>query len=156
MGPVIELCRSCGFDIPSDAGVCPGCQPASAPSRAARQVAGYALPTRSVHKLPTTAARPEHAPPPMGRARTARSAFSFTTAFALFTFTAAGLAWLADQPRFVLQLPSGTGDLLDDLTRTFAIASVVALALGLVATVVWCVRATARALRVRAARRRYA
>ena len=59
----------------------------------------------------------------------------------LLTLAAAGLAWLASQPRFVLQVPDGTVDLLDDITvvvrdglRRRARRS------GSLAMVVWCVR----------------
>ena len=147
MTPVIELCRTCGFDIPADAGSCPTCRPAAAPSRAARQVAGQALPTRSVHRLPNLKPRREQEIPPMGRARMARSAFSFTTALALVTFAAAGLAWLAAQPQVMFSMPDGTVDVLDDLTTMSATASIAALLIGLLAMVIWCVRAAGRSLR---------
>ena len=82
MGQVIELCRTCGFDIPADADHCPACERIPAPlSLAARQVAGMALPTRSVHALPSTRPRRYREPAPIGPARAARSAFSYTTVF---------------------------------------------------------------------------
>ena len=66
MGPVIQLCSRCGFDIPADADVCPECGPddRAEPSRAARQVAG----PRPAHPLgaprcPHTAPRRERARP---------------------------------------------------------------------------------------------
>lgn len=141
MAPVIELCRQCGFDIPADAPTCPGCRPPATPTLAARQAAGLALPTRSVHELPATPMRRDRRRRPVGRARTARSAFSFTTAFALLTFAAAGLAWLAGQPRFVLQVPSGAQALLDQVVVVAATASVATLGLGLLAMLGWTVRA---------------
>jgi hypothetical protein len=150
VGQVIELCRSCGFEIPADARGCKACAPAPPPPRAARQAAALALPTRSVHALPATPARPEP-PRPLGRARAARSAFSFTTALVLLTFGAAGLAWVAEQPRFVLAIPDGTSDALDHLTTLAAQASVAGLLAGLAASAVWCVRAVAHAVRVRRA-----
>ena len=153
MGQVIELCRTCGFDIPADADRCPGCAPAAAPSLAARQVAGFALPTRSVHALPHVPPRREADPRPIGKARAARSAFSFTTALALITFSAAGLAWLARQPRFVLKVPAGTGDRLDDIATLSATAAVAALLIGLLAMAWWCVRAAVRTWRRRGVRR---
>ena len=94
----------------------------AAPSRAARQVAGLALPTRSVHALPATRPRREHDVRPVGPARAARSAFSFTTTLILLTLAVAGLAWLASQPRFVLQVPDGTAGVLDDITIVSAAA----------------------------------
>ena len=151
MGQVIELCRSCGFEIPEDARACPGCSPAAPPPRAARQVAGLALPTRSVHPLHAVRPRRERSGRPLGRARAARSAFSFTTALALLTFAAAGLAWLSEQPRFVLSVPAGTSDLLDHIATLAAQASVIGLLVGLAATVLWCMRALAHTVRQRRA-----
>jgi hypothetical protein len=148
MVAVIELCRTCGFDLPVDAHGCPSCtgpRPRP-PSRAALQVAGFELPTRSVHTLPhTRAARPPARP--IGRAEVARFVFSCSSALAVLTFALAGLSWLSEQPRFVLQVPEGTVALLDDVTTASATASVVALALGLAALAVWCVRGTLRRLR---------
>ena len=119
-------------------------------------MAGLELPTRAVFRLPATRPRRELDARPIGRARAARSAFSFCTALALVTFAAAGLTWLAEQPRWELQLPAGTVDLLDRLTRTSATATVAALGIGLVALAAWCVRAAGRAVRLAASRRRYA
>jgi hypothetical protein len=116
-------------------------------------VAGYALPTRSVRPLPHTPPAREPAARPIGRARAARSAFSFASAFALMTFAAAGLAWLSEQPRFELQVPEGTAGLFESITTVTAVASVVTLGIGLAALVVWCVRATAAFLRASAHRR---
>ncbi|MET0903278.1 MAG: hypothetical protein ABWZ52_08560 [Acidimicrobiales bacterium] len=147
MGKVILRCRSCGLDIPADADGCPACAHAAVPPRAAGQRAGVALPTRSVHALPTVPPRRARPVRPLGPARTARSAFSVTTVCALLTLAAAGLAWLANQPRFVLQVPEGTVDLLDDITTTAGRVAIAALAIGLVAMVVWCVRAAGRAIR---------
>ena len=149
MIPAVGLCRTCGFDIPADRGSCPSCSPAAPPARAAQQVAGLALPTRSVHGLPHLAPRRERELAPLGPARTARSAFSFTTTLVLITLVAAGLAWVANQPRFVLAVPDGTVDVLDDITTLSATASVAALLIGLLAMLVWCVRAAGRSLRRR-------
>jgi hypothetical protein len=153
MALLIELCRTCGFDIPADEGDCPVCaRGAPRPSRAAQQVAGLALPTRSVRRLPTTRPRREPAPP-LGRARAARSAFSFSTAFALITFAAAGLSWLSGRPSLVLRVPPSTTARLDDLTTLAATASVVAMVVGVVAMLAWSARAAARALIALADRR---
>ncbi len=154
MASVIELCRTCGFDVPADGHGCPTCagRAIAAPSLAARQVAGMALPTRSVRALSHTPPRPP-APAPLGRARAARSAFSFTTTCALITFAAAGLTWLSTRPMVVLEVPTGTTELLDKVTTVSATASVVALGLGMAALAEWCIRAGFRALRsARAAR----
>ena len=148
---VIELCRTCGFDIPADAGACPGCARASAPSLApslaARQVAGLALPTRSVHSLPGTRPRREHDVPAIGPAHAARSALSYTVTLTVLALAVAGLAWLAGQPRFVLQVPEGAAGLLDRITVVAVIASVAALAISLVAMLGWSVRSASRLVR---------
>jgi hypothetical protein len=143
MAVAIELCRTCGFDIPLDAGECPGCtgRAPTAPPLAARQAAGLALPTRSVHRLPRTRPRKDAVTRPVGPARAARSAFSFTSSLALFTLVAAAATWLSTQPRFVLQLPAGTTDLLDRVTTVSATASLVGLGLGIAAMLEWCTRA---------------
>ena len=150
MAVAIELCRTCGFDIPLDSGECPGCagRTPAAPPLAARQAAGIALPTRSVHRLPTTRPRKEAAPP-VGPARAARSALSFTSSIALFTLVAAAATWLSRQPRFVLAVPSGTTDLLDRVTTISATASLVGLGLGVAAILEWCTRAAWRKLTAR-------
>jgi hypothetical protein len=152
MASVIELCRTCGFDIPADDDGCPTCtdRRPTPLNRAALQAAGLALPTRSVRRLPST--RPRREPRPRGRARAARSAFSFTTALALCTFAAAALTWLSTQPRFVLQVPAGTTDWLDHVTTLSATASLVAFGLGVAAVVEWCVRSAFHALRARLGR----
>ena len=132
-------------------------RPPRQPSRAARQVAGLALPTRSVHALPDRAALAASvATEPLGRARAARSAFSFTTALALLTFAAAGLDVAREPAALRAAGAEGTADLLDDITTASATASVAACAIGLVAMVVWCVRAAGRALHQRVDRHRYA
>ena len=151
---VIELCRTCGFDIPADADGCPGCERVADPSFAALQVAGLALPTRSVHTLPSTRPRRQPDVHPIGPAHAARSALSYTTTLTLLTLVVAGLSWVAGQPRFVLQVPEGLGGLLDDITVVSATASIVMLAISLVALVAWCVRSAGRAVRMRVMRPR--
>ena len=110
-------------------------------------MAGLALPTRSVHALPRLRPRAEPPAQPLGPARTARSAFSFTTILVLVTLAAAALTWLASQPRFVLFVPEGTIDVLDDVTTASATAAVALMLIGLVALFVWSLRAGGRALR---------
>ena len=146
---VVELCRTCGFDIPADADRCPGCARADAPALAALQVAGMALPTRSVHPLPSTRPRRDRDVQPVGPAYAARSALSYTTTLTLLTLVVAGLSWAAGQPRFALQVPEGLAGLLDDVAVMSAMASIVMLAVSLVALVAWCVRSAARAVRLR-------
>jgi hypothetical protein len=116
---------------------------------AARQVAGFALPTRSVHRLSRISPRREVDDRPLGEARAARSAFSFTVTLLAVTLAAAGLAWVAGQPQFVLQVPSGTAERLDALTTASAAASVAMLVIGLLAMVGWTLRAATRSVRRR-------
>ncbi|MFL6206345.1 MAG: hypothetical protein ACJ739_13450 [Acidimicrobiales bacterium] len=93
---------------------------------------------------------------PLGRAEVARSAFSFGTTLLLIALAASGLAWLAAQPRFVLQVPDGTDRHLDRITTIAAGAAIAAVLIGLVALVMWCGRALGRVVRRRLRGRRYA
>jgi len=141
LGQVIELCRRCGFDIPADAEWCPSCgRDDEAPSLAARQVAGLALPTRSVHPLPTTPPEREWVPRRVGPARGARAAFAYTSTLALVALLGVGLGWVARLERYVLALPRGTAERIDDLTLAATWASVIGLAVGLAALATWCIR----------------
>jgi hypothetical protein len=142
LGPVIELCNRCGFDIPVDAGACPQCGPedTAAPPLAARQVAGVALPTRSVRRLPRT--RPRRAPEPRAvpPAVGARTAFAYTWLLVVVALVGALLARLARLDRYVSSLPQGTAEWLEDLTVMATLGSVIGLLIGLVAMAVWCIR----------------
>jgi hypothetical protein len=142
LGPVIQLCSRCGFDIPADAVVCPQCGPAdtAAPSLAARQVAGVALPTRSVRELPTTRPRRELPPSEVPPAVGARTVFAYTWVLVVVALLGALLARLARLDRYVSALPDGTAEWFDDLTVMATLGSVIGLVVGLVAMVVWCVR----------------
>ena len=53
----------------------------------------------------------------------------------------------------MLQVPDGLAGLLDDVTVMSALASIVMLAVSLVAIVAWCVRSAGRAVRMRVTRR---
>jgi hypothetical protein len=106
-----------------------------------------------VHPLPHVRPLAAHEVPPLGPARAARSAFSFTTALVIVTFAIATLTWLASLPPVVLTIPDGTVDLLDRVTTWAAAASVTAMLIGLVAMVVWTLRAGGRALRSVVSRR---
>ncbi len=140
LGQVITRCRHCGFDVPVDADRCPWCAPAAEPPLAARQVAGLALRTRSVHALPAIAPRREHAPAPVGRADGARGAFGYTVLFLLVALLGLSLGWTARLDRFVLSLPDGTADRIEAVAQLAAWASVIGLAVGLAAMAQWGVR----------------
>lgn len=145
MGPVIELCRRCGFHIPVDADTCPECLPEreQVPSLAARQVAGLALPTRSVRRLPRTPPRRDPAPRAVTPAVGARTVFAYTWVLVVVALLGALLAWVARLDRYVSALPNGTAEWLDEITITATLGSVIGLVIGLVAMVGWCIRRVA-------------
>jgi hypothetical protein len=145
LGPVIQLCNRCGFDIPSDADVCPECGPddTAPPSLAARQVAGLALPTRSAHRLPRLRPRRDHPAREVAPAVGARTAFAYTWLLVVVALVGALLARLARLDRYVSSLPQGTAEWLDDLTVMATLGAVIGLVVGLVAMVVWCIRRVA-------------
>jgi hypothetical protein len=155
LGSVIGLCRRCGFDIPAGAPCCPGCGPELpvAPSLAARQVAGLALPTRSVRPLPRTPPQrcpePREVPPAVG----ARAAFAYTWLLVVVALVGALLAWVARLDRYVSELPDGTADWLDALTVNATIGAIIGLVVGFLAILVWCVRRVAIAIARRQRRR---
>lgn len=137
MRHVIELCSRCGFDIPVDARACPSCGPDAAPARAALQVAGLALPTRSVHRVPQLRPRRERIERPARTTRAAaRSAFDYAFVFIAIALLAQTSGWAAGLERFVLAVPNGTVERLADLAELATWASVVVAAAGLVALAV--------------------
>jgi hypothetical protein len=142
MGPVIQLCGRCGFDIPAEAGACPQCGPPAvgAPPLAALQVAGDALPTRSVRPLPGARARREPPPAEVAPAVGARTAFAYTWVLVVVALVAALLARLSRLDRYVSTVPDGTAEWFDDLTVMATLGSVIGLAVGLAAMAVWCVK----------------
>jgi hypothetical protein len=142
LGPVIELCRRCGFHVPVGAEACPECGPdrEQVPTLAARQVAGLALPTRSVRRLPRTPPRRDPEPRAVEPAVGARTAFAYTWVLVVVAVAGALLAWVARLSRYVSALPRGTAEWLDELAIIATLGSVIGLAIGLVAVVLWCIR----------------
>jgi hypothetical protein len=142
VGTVIEVCRRCGFDIPSDADVCPECaaHPAPVPSLAALQVAGLALPTRSVRRLAHLRPRRDREPRAVSPAVGARTVFAYTWLLVVVALVAALLAWVARLERYVSTLPDGTAEWFDELTVMATLGSVIGLVIGLTALAVWCIR----------------
>jgi hypothetical protein len=135
------VCSRCGFETTDGSTVCPWCvEPDATPSLAARQVAGLALPTRSVHHLPSLPPRRERVARPVGPADGARSAFGFSTIFVLLVFVGLGLSWLAHPTHFGLTLPDGTAELVDRFTVVAAWGAVIAVGVGVAAMLGWCVR----------------
>ena len=145
LGHVIELCGQCGFDIPSDAHECPECGPTAerVPVLAARQVAGFALPTRSVRRVPGLHPRREPAAGPVPPAVGARTFFTYSWILVVVALIGALIAWVARLDRYVSSFPYGTAAFFDDLTVMATLGSVVGLGLGFVAMLVWCIRRVA-------------
>lgn len=141
MGPVIQLCTRCGFHIPLGADACPECGPdrQEEPGLAARQVAGLALPTRSVRRLPQTPPRRDPEPRAVEPAVGARTVFAYTWVLVVIALVGALLAWVARLDRYVSALPSRTAEWLDELAIMATLGSVIGLVIGLVAMVAWCI-----------------
>lgn len=142
MRVVIEQCSRCGFHIPADADGCPECRDdlAVVPSLAARQVAGFALPTRSVQRLSSIRPRREVDERPVPPAVGARTAFAYSWALVAVALLGGLLAWVARLDRYVTALPNGTAEWFDDLAVMATLGSVIGLAVGLAAMVLWTVR----------------
>ena len=142
MGTVIQLCSRCGFDIPPNATTCPECGPdvAPVPSRAARQLVGADLPTRSVRRLPHTPPARDVEPREVTPAVGARTVFAYTWLLVVVALVGALLAHIARLDRYVSSLPNGTAEWFDDLTVMATLGSVIGLLVGLVAMAVWCIR----------------
>jgi len=125
-----QLCERCGYDLPGGAEECPDCRGQIVEvTRAARQVAGLDLPTRSVHPLPAVApireARAHH---PLGRRTGAADLAAFTMLLALL----AAAAWLgaivAHSDRFATQLGRTTLERVDLIVVILAWATLAAAA----------------------------
>lgn len=146
MGQVIALCRGCGFEIPADAPHCTSCDAADVPpSLAARQVAGLALPTRSVHPLPNTTPRGEPvALSPAGSPDTTRTLISVSSVFAVASVLAIVLGWAATTERLVLEVPSQTATRLYDAAIVLAWIAMGMLIAAVVALAAWGVRRARR------------
>ncbi|MEQ1787161.1 MAG: hypothetical protein ABL966_08925 [Acidimicrobiales bacterium] len=144
---MIEHCGRCGFHIPVDAGECPECWAdlAVVPPLAALQVAGYALPTRSVQRLSSIRPRREVDERPVPPAVGARAAFAYSWVLVAVALLGGLLAWVARLDRYVTALPSGTAEWFDDLAVMATLGSVIGLAVGLAAMAVWSIRHLARA-----------
>lgn len=144
-----RLCERCGYDLPGGAEECPGCRDQIVVvTRAARQVAGLDLPTRSVHALPAVA--PNREPPgrrPLGRQTGAADLLAFTMLLALLAAAAWLVAIVAHTDRFATQLGRITLERLDLIVVILAWGTLVAATLTALAVLV-------RALRVIRRRRR--
>jgi hypothetical protein len=141
---VIRPCGRCGFDIPLDAPDCPTCERDAVPTLPALQVAGVALPTRSLHRLPTTAPRRERSRRRrLGQANGARSAFGYATLLIALALLGVTSSWVAGLERFALTVPAGTVEGITDATELATWAAVIAAAAGLVAMTVWCLQRAA-------------
>ena len=119
------------------------------PSLAARQVAGQALPTRSVRRLPRTPPRRDAEPRSVEPAVGARTVFAYTWVLVVIALAGALLAWVARLSRYVRTLPNGTAEWLDELAIIATLGSVIGLVIGLLAMVAWCIRRVAIEVRRR-------
>jgi len=148
MAQVIELCRHCGFECTRGPASCPECGATDVPpSLAARQVAGLALPTRSVHRLPHTPPLRLVEPLPPVPARAARSAFHGASLFVLFAILGLCLAWVAEPTQLGMALPDASPDVIARLTEVATWAAMGATVVGLLAAAVIVVRNVGRARR---------
>lgn len=142
MAHVIELCRSCGFEIPDDASSCPGCAPDGdvTPTLAALQAAGLALPTRSVHSLPTTRARRDVTREPVGSPVVTRTLLAVSSLFAVASALTLLLGWVVSLDRLVLEFPADTSGRLYDGALVLAWIAMGTLAGAVLGLATWCVR----------------
>ena len=145
MAQAIELCRKCGFECFRGPGSCPSCGTIEVePSLAARQVAGLALPTRSVHPLPTTPPLRLVEPLPPAPARAARSAFHGASTFVLVALVGLFLGWLAQPGQLGLVLPDGVAGIVERLTEIATWGAMATTVAGLLAAAVIVARHAAR------------
>ena len=138
-----QLCERCGYDLPGGAEECPGCRGQIVEvTRAARQVAGLDLPTRSVHALSAvTPIREARGRRPLGRQTGAADLLAFTMLLALLAAAAWFWAIVAHTDRFATQLGRVTLQRLDLIVVILAWATLATAALTALAVL-------ARALRV--------
>jgi hypothetical protein len=104
-------------------------------------VAGLALPTRSVHRLPATRPRRERgARRPLGRARAARALATATSTLVLLAVGAAGASWALERQSLAHRVPESLAPTFRTAAMLLAAAAVVGLALSAVAAVGWALR----------------
>lgn len=142
MAHVIELCRSCGFEIPVDAPHCPGCAPDGdvTPKLAALQAAGLALPTRSVHSLPNTPARRDVSRDPVGSPVVTRTLLAVSSLFAVASALTLLLGWVVSLDRLALEIPADTAGRLYDGALVLAWIAMGTLAGAALGLATWCLR----------------
>ena len=139
-----ERCERCGYDLPAGADACPGCGPAraSTPPLAARQVAGLALPTRSVHELSTVRpVRDRHHRPVRGPSW-APDLLSVTVLLGVVTVLARLTALVLDDGRALANVSGTLAPRADDVVLALVWATLGAAVLTVLAAV-------GRAVRVR-------
>lgn len=141
MAQVIHVCRHCGFEAYLGPDSCPTCGAVErVPSRAALQVAGLALPTRSVRRLPITPPLRLVEPLPPAPAEAARSAFHGASLFVLLSLVGLLLSVVASPTWLGFALPDGTQSIVDRLTSLAAWGAVGLTGLGVAAAGVTVMR----------------
>ena len=121
-----ETCRHCGYGIPSDSSICPGCTRRHSPTEAA---------------FARLAVEPHHHSPLLRTARRARRTIFFAGWLAI-AFGLAGVAHTAVYlDRVIDELPDEVPGRVTDVANGLAMATLVALALVAGATALWTRRA---------------
>lgn len=104
-------------------------------------MAGLALPTRSVHRLPATRPRRERGTRrPLGRARAARGLAAATSTLVLLAVGAAGASWLLGRQALAHRLPESLAATFGSASVILAVAATAGAALTVLAAVVWSLR----------------
>lgn len=135
----IETCQQCGYDLPLGETQCPNCTPRPIPNRAARQVSGLDLPTRSVRPIHSIRPRLED-PPPLPASTGARLFFELASFLVLAALVGIALAWIVRLDRYVLVVPAKVVADIDTITLVAGAGAAIACAAGLAASLVWSCR----------------
>jgi hypothetical protein len=144
---VVELCRRCGFEIPADDAVCPGCRrDEEPPSLVSRLLAGEALPSRSVHPLRGIRPRRERAAIKETSSRAGRSVLDVAVLLMILALFGVASGLTVRMDGFVVGLPDGAIRRIDSLTVVAAWASAVALGLGLLTLAAGLLRRAGRGI----------
>ena len=139
-------CERCGYDLPMGAAECPDCRGHIVEvTRAARQVAGVDLPTRSVHALPSVDPISEpRTRRPLRHPSGAAELLSITLLLAFLTAAGRVGAVVLNTGRFETRFAAITLDRIDFVVMILAWATLTAAGLTALAFLVRAVRVTIR------------